>query len=528
MPQTDAVIIGSGIAALSAAYQLQSSRKVTILTKSTKYESNSMLAQGGIAAAVDKYDSWKDHYEDTMIAGSHHNDAFAAELLVKQGAKAVLGLIKDGFQFDRDLHGHILLGQEGAHKFSRILHAGGDATGKAVIQFLLSQLNENTEIIEDEMALDLIIIDGICRGAVTRNAHGDIKQYFAGHTILATGGCGSLYKHTSNSLVTSGDGLAMAFRAGAVLTDMEFTQFHPTMLLINGECVGLISEAVRGEGAFLQNECGIRVMEGIHEFEDLAPRDIVARTIFSQMKKGHRVFLNISSISAFESRFPTISAMCKKHGVNLEEGLIPVAPGMHFLMGGIKTDIDGKTSVSRLFAVGEAACTGVHGANRLASNSLLEGLVFGSRLGMHILNSSQDAFAEAAESAKTRTGTKQDIIFPSKEEIKWMMTNFAAIERSEEGLSSAKCWFEKFLLPISFWDINVNNFTNEEYEKMNMMTAGWLIVASALRRTESRGGHFRTDYPYKEDRLWLKKQILLSKYDTELKNDSEVMEIEFT
>lgn len=527
MPQTDAVIIGSGIAALSAAYQLQSSRKVTILTKSTKYESNSMLAQGGIAAAVDKYDSWQGHYEDTMTAGSYHNDAFAAELLVKEGAKEVLGLIRDGFQFDRDSNGKLLLGQEGAHRFSRILHAGGDATGKAVIHFLLSQLNENTEIIEDEMALDLIICDGMCKGVFTRNAQGDIQQYFAGHTILATGGCGSLYKHTSNSQVTTGDGLAMAFRAGAVLTDMEFTQFHPTMLLVNGECVGLISEAVRGEGAFLQNESGIRFMEGIHAFEDLAPRDIVARTIFSQMKKGHRVFLNISSIQAFESRFPTISALCKKHGVHLNEGLIPVAPGMHFLMGGIKTDIDGKTSVSRLYAVGEAACTGVHGANRLASNSLLEGLVFGSRLGMHILNAPQYAFGEP-ESVKTRTSRKHEVVLPSKEEIKWMMTNFAAIERSEEGLFIAKCWFEKFLLPISFWDINVNNFTNKEYEKINMLTAGWLIVASALRRKESRGGHFRTDYPYKEDRLWLKKQILLSKYDTGLKNDSEVMEIEFT
>jgi L-aspartate oxidase len=527
VPQTDVLIIGSGIAALSAAFQLQSSKKVTILTKSSKYESNSMLAQGGIAAAVDKYDSWQGHYEDTMTAGSHHNDPFASELLVRQGTKEVLTLIKGGFQFDKDSNGKLLLGQEGAHRFSRILHAGGDATGKAVVHFLLSQLGKKVEIIEDEMALDLIISDGVCRGVFTRNAKGDIQQHFAGHTILATGGCGSLYKHTSNSSVITGDGLAMAFRAGAVLTDMEFTQFHPTMLLINGQCVGLISEAVRGEGAFLQNENGIRFMEGVHAFGDLAPRDIVARTIFSQMKKGHRIFLNISSIPAFESRFPTISAMCKKYGVSIDEGLIPVAPGMHFLMGGIKTDVDGKTSVSHLYAVGEAACTGVHGANRLASNSLLEGLVFGSRLGVHILNFSQNAI-EKTEIVNIRTSRKQDVIFPSEEEIKWMMTNYAAIERSEEGLLIAKCWFEKFLWPISFWDINVNNFTNIEYEKMNMLTAGWLIVTSALQRTESRGGHFRTDHPYKDDKLWLKKQILLSKYNTELKIDSEVMEIEFT
>jgi L-aspartate oxidase len=196
-------------------------------------------------------------------------------------------------------------------------------------------------------------------------------------------------------------------------------------------------------------------------------------------------------------------------------------------MGGIKTDVDGKTSVSQLYAVGEAACTGVHGANRLASNSLLEGLVFGSRLGVHILNFSQNAI-EKTEKVKIRISRKKDVMLPSKEEIKWMMTNYAAIERSEEGLLIAKCWFEKFLWPISFWDINVNNFTNNEYEKMNMLTAGWLIVTSALQRTESRGGHFRTDHPYKDDRLWLKKQILLSKYDTGLKNDSEVMEIEFT
>lgn len=528
MPQADVIIIGSGIAALSAAFQLQFSKKVTILSKSNKYDSNSMLAQGGIAAAIDTNDSWQGHFEDTIEAGCHHNDSNAAELLVKQGAEEVLALIRSGFSFDQDPEGNLLLGQEGAHRFSRILHAGGDATGKAVIHFLLSQLNHNVEIIEDEMALDLIISDGICKGVYTRNSTGDIQTHLAQQTVLAAGGCGGLYLHTSNSNAITGDGLAMAFRAGAILTDMEFTQFHPTMLLIDGECVGLISEAVRGEGAFLQNADGDAFMEGVHAFGDLAPRDIVARTIFSQMKNGHRVFLNITSIQNFESRFPTISAMCKKHGVCLKEGLIPVSPGMHFLMGGIKTDLVGKTSIRHLFAIGEAACTGVHGANRLASNSLLEGLVFGSRLGIHILHSSDFAVTEHEE-LSGRFSTSE-FILPSKLEIQWMMTNYAAIERSEAGLIHIKCWFEKFLQPISFWDINVNDFTKSEVEKINMMTAGWLIVISALRRKESRGGHFRTDYPHKDDRQWLKKKILLSKDDIQsnLQNRSGVMEIEYT
>lgn len=529
MPQTDVLIIGSGIAALSAAFQLQFSKKVTILTKSNKFESNSMLAQGGIAAAIDIKDSWQGHFDDTIEAGCHHNDSYAAELLVKQGAEEVLALIRNGFSFDQDSEGNLLLGQEGAHRFSRILHAGGDATGKAVIHFLLSRLNQNVEIIEDEMALDLIISDGICKGVYTRHSTGAIQSHFAQHTVLAAGGCGGLYMHTSNSRAITGDGLAMAFRAGAILTDMEFTQFHPTMLLIDGQCVGLISEAVRGEGAFLQNEDGDAFMEGVHVFGDLAPRDIVARTIFSQMKNGHRVFLNITPVQNFESRFPTISAMCKTNGICLKEGLIPVAPGMHFLMGGIKTDLVGKTSVRHLFAIGEAACTGVHGANRLASNSLLEGLVFGSRLGIHILNSS-DFAGNGHDELAGKYLRKPKFSLPSKHEIRWMMTNYAAIERSREGLIHAKCWFEKFLQPISFWSINVNDFTNSEIEKINMMTAGWLIVTSALKRTESRGGHFRADYPDKDNRQWLKKKILLSKVDIQsiLQNQSEVMEIEYT
>ncbi|MGP1909240.1 L-aspartate oxidase [Metabacillus sp. JX24] len=524
MPQTDVLIIGSGIAALSAACQLQKTKKVTILTKGAKVSSNSMLAQGGIAAAVSANDNISSHSVDTLIAGHFHNDEEAVELLVRQGAKDVLSLAENGLPFDRDSRGELLLGMEGAHSFSRILHAGGDATGRAMMRFLLSCLNENTVIHEQEMVLELIVENGVCLGAVSRSQNGLVNTHTAQHTILATGGCGKLYQHTSNADGITGDGLALAYRAGAVLADMEFTQFHPTMLLSGGGCAGLISEAVRGEGAFLQNDLDERIMEGIHPLKDLAPRDIVARVIFSQIKKGRSVYLNIMPVSSFEERFPTITAMCRKYNIAIENGLLPVAPGMHFLMGGIKTDLHGRTSVSRLYAAGETACTGVHGANRLASNSLLEGLVFGKRLA-HKIQSIQETVDLKGSDAQVFS-YRADIDLPEQEDIQQVMTAYAGIERTEKDLAKALHWFEKWLKP--YWTINVKDLTNDSAERLNMMTSGWLIVSAALQRTESRGGHCRLDFPDSNDAFWLKKQILLSNKGCSYHQHSEVKIIELT
>ncbi|WP_174434972.1 L-aspartate oxidase [Metabacillus indicus] len=523
MPQTDVLIIGSGIAAISAACQLQKTKHVTILTKGAKVSSNSMLAQGGIAAAIRANDSYKSHSEDTLNAGHFHNDEEAVELLVREGAKDVLSLAEKGLPFDRDSRGELLLGMEGAHSFSRILHAGGDATGRAMMRFLLSCLNENTVIHENEMVLELIVENGVCLGAVSRSQNGLVNRHTAQHTILATGGCGKLYLHSSNADGITGDGLALGYRAGAVLADMEFTQFHPTMLLAGGGCAGLISEAVRGEGAFLQNDLGERIMEGIHPLKDLAPRDIVARVIFSQIKKGRSVYLNILPVLNFEERFPTITAMCRKYNIVIENGLLPVAPGMHFLMGGIKTDLHGRTSVSRLYAAGETACTGVHGANRLASNSLLEGLVFGKRLANKIQSIQETVDLKTDTQAISHPA---DIELPEREDIQQVMTAYAGIERTEEELAKALHWFEKWLRP--YWAINVKDLTNDSAERLNMMTSGWLIVSAALQRTESRGGHCRLDFPDSNDAFWLKKQILLSKKGCSYQQHSEVKIIEFT
>lgn len=509
MPQTDVIIIGSGLAALSVAYHLRH-KHVKIMTKSSWSESNSMLAQGGIAAAVAQNDSWKNHFVDTMAAGCYHNNANNVEYLVQEGPKELNEWIQRGVQFDCDQKGKLLLGKEGAHSHNRIIHAGGDSTGKELTSFLFHQSKPFVQIVENEIAIDLIIDQNVCKGVYTRNIQGEIKSYFASNIIIASGGCGAVYGQTSNADVITGDGIAMAFRAGAELADMEFVQFHPTMLHINGKCIGLISEAVRGEGGILVTQNGIPFMDKIHHQADLAPRDIVSRAIFYEMQKGNHVFLDITRIKNFSSRFPTISTMCSRFGIDVASDRIPVAPGMHFLMGGIKTNEHGETNIQNLFAVGEAACTGVHGANRLASNSLLEGLVFGRRVANYISSKSP----ELTQSGKTKHLIKQrkdKQYLPTKKQIQEVMTTYVGIQRTKTELLYAINWFEKYRDQISFQNVNVNDFTNYEIEVVNMITIGWVIATSALKRTESRGGHYRIDFPQRNDLKWQTKQVIITK-----------------
>ncbi|WP_456278133.1 L-aspartate oxidase [Bacillus sp. AK128] len=511
MPKSDVVIIGSGLAALVAANRLSTEKNVIIFTKSTKQNSNSMLAQGGVAAAISSKDDWTYHFLDTITAGCQHNNELAVKTLVQAGPHYLLNLIEEGMHFDQDELGRILLGQEGAHSKRRILHAGGDATGKVLVQFLLQQLSNKVEIIEHECAVDLIITDGSCVGVTARDRDHQIKSYYANHVILATGGCGGLFEHSSNDSTIVGDGYAMAYRAGAELIDMEFMQFHPTLLYINGQCPGLISEAVRGEGAVLVNESGDRIMEGQHPLLDLAPRDVVARVIFEHVNKGENIYLDITAINDFSTHFPTITALCERNGVSIKKGKIPVVPGAHFMMGGVKVDTNSQSSIPGLYAVGEVACTGVHGANRLASNSLLEGIVFSNLMADHILKQ-EHRFIQKI-SLENYSSLPITIELPAKEDIQKMMMKSVGIVRRKQELEEIVRILERFvhLRPQQL------HFDKEKINRLNMITTAWLIASSALTREESRGGHYRIDFPDMEP-VWNGRTIARSSIEQAVLN----------
>jgi L-aspartate oxidase len=502
MPNADVLIIGSGIAAFSVAEKVCQEKNVIIITKETRRRNNSNMAQGGIAAAVAPQDHWINHYNDTLTAGCNYNSKEAVSYLVQQGPKEMQRLIREGMTFDKD-ENELSLGKEGAHGERRILHAGGDATGKNLLHHFIERIKEKVTIVEHEMVLDLIMQDGVCIGVLTRDNNSVITSYYAPHTVLATGGIGAIYSFSSNDGTITGDGLAMAYRAGAAVTDLEFVQFHPTMLYIDGKCCGLVSEAVRGEGAVLRNTQGERFMENIHEQADLAPRDVVSRAIHEQILHGEEVYLDISMIDHFSLRFPTISALCQNNGLSLEKGRIPVVPGAHFHMGGIQTNLDGETTIPGLFAVGEAACNGVHGANRLASNSLLEGIVFGGRLGNYLLRQKGAVLRRINSEKSVRV---KPTALPAKEEIQEIMMKYAGIVRTEEGLLYAKRWLESYMTFDGFGTLEYDVLNNEQVTVFNMLTAAWLITVAALERRESIGGHYRSDFPQAGEGL--KKNVL--------------------
>ncbi len=509
----DFLIIGGGIAGLSAALEASKYGKVILLTKGKIGETATEKAQGGIAAAIDQVsDSTEFHFEDTIAAGAGLCDEKAVRVLVTEGVARVKELIGLGAQFDKaetEAGGtEYALNLEGAHKRRRILHAG-DETGAEIEKTLGRRVvaEGKVAIHQQIIGIDLLIGEGRCLGATALNQQtGERLVYQAKATLLATGGVCQTYLYTTNPPFATGDGVAMAYRAGAAVTDMEFVQFHPTSLVqLKGfeDLVALpqflISEAVRGEGGVLLNEKGERF---IHE---LAPRDVVTRAIIEEMKKSEsdHVYLSLREIEPekIKHRFPMIYQTCLKRGLDITKDNIPVAPAAHYFMGGIRTDIDGKTDLAGLYAAGECASTGVHGANRLASNSLLEGLVFGHR-----------AAASARllfDSPHLNVGNKNDISSSAKPRlkdfevqryklvIKSAMWNGTGIIRSRESLEEALNKLAKVEKQLDFVPVSAG-----ELELRNMLLVAGLITRAALDRTESRGAHYRTDYPQKDDKDW--------------------------
>lgn len=487
MIKTDVIIVGLGVGALSTASELcKHGVKILAITKGLKNTGNSKLAQGGISVVISEEDSFKLHYEDTMEAGCYLNDSDAVMKLVTKAPEVIAQFIDSGMKFDSDEDGKLFLSKEGAHRLSRIIHAGGDRTGYLVVEQLLKNINENVAIVENEMTLELKVKDNKCCGVITKDLYGNIKEYEAKYTIIATGGIGQLYPCTSNDAAITGDGLAMAYRAGCRLKNLEFVQFHPTMLNIGGKTMGLISEAVRGEGGILVDADKMPIMEGIHPLKDLAPRDVVSRQVYFYTSKNREIFLDISKVKNFKERFPAITEICESNGVDLSKNLIPVMPGAHFHMGGIEATVEGITTIEGLFAVGEVACTGVHGANRLASNSLLEGIVFGNLLAEHILKNDRGDLHISA----VKSDVKLEKL-PEKSELQDKMMKYLGIVRTKEGIKTFIDWAEQFKPDgRDFGYIDLSAVTNEEFEIYNMLTSCWLIAKAAYARDESIGAHY--------------------------------------
>ncbi|EHD1216576.1 L-aspartate oxidase [Listeria monocytogenes] len=476
MTKERVIIIGSGIAGCTAAFRLMHDYDVTIITKGLKEESNSMLAQGGVAAAVSKNDTPKKHFSDTFQAGCFHNKVLAVNQLVTNGPIVIQKLIAEGMTFDEQ-NGELSLGLEGAHQLPRILHTGGDQTGKFLTTFLQEKLT-NIHWQEQKMAIEIIKQNDSAIGVHCLDKENRLHTYYGEHIILASGGLGQLFPVTTNAATISGDGLALAYRAGAKLTDMEFIQFHPTLLFLNGRCHGLISEAVRGEGAKLIRADGSAVMTDVHPRADLAPRDIVAATLFAEIQDGNEVFLDITPIPNFEERFPGITANLDAYHVPFRETKrIPVHPGAHFLMGGIRTDLQGKTNIPGLYAIGEVANAGVHGANRLASNSLLETLVFGEKVAEYILTQKTNLIDYPEIPLSNQTQTPH---LPDKQLLQEKIWETLGITRKPEKITEFLHWLT---------DFDYANHTRETAEISHMLITAKLIAESALKRTESLGAH---------------------------------------
>lgn len=510
LPQvhTDVMVIGAGIAGLFTAIKASESHKVLMVTKKSLLDSNTRYAQGGIAAVISDEDSPAYHIQDTLMAGAGLCSPSAVDVLVHEGPAGVQDLIRMGTQFDLE-DGEFALTKEGAHSQRRILHAHGDATGAEIVRALSEKTKQdpNIEVWDDHFVIDLITENGECFGALVQKPDGHKVFVRANATILCTGGAGQLFRYTTNPDIATADGVAIAYRAGALVQDMEFVQFHPTALCYPGAPRFLVSEAVRGEGAILRNINGERFMERYDPLLELAPRDIVARAIVNEMELTKSTFVYIDftheSEETVKHRFPTIYEFCLNYGLDLSSDWIPVAPAAHYMMGGVHTDLYGETEVRRLFACGEVSSTGVHGANRLASNSLSEAIVFGRRIVERIQQLEPLQYTPAVSGdCSARTEHAKQPIVEKKLKLQKVMLRYAGLKRTASGLEKGH---EELKRQLSIFDTCLSK--REEYEFANMLTCALLTTQAAIIREESRGGHYREDFPQKDDLNWRKHTV---------------------
>ena len=504
----DYLIVGSGIAALRAALALAESGQVLLLTKAASAEGNTGYAQGGIAAAVGDDDDPRLHEKDTLAAGDGLCDVHAVRILVAQGPADVYELMDWGAAFDRQPNGDVALAREAAHSVRRVLHAR-DTTGRTIGGTLWARTAAHGRIhaVEHARATAILVEDGRAVGVEYLDPDGTRRTARARATLLATGGAGQVFRETTNPEVASGDGIAMAWAAGARVADLEFVQFHPTALQVEGQPRFLLSEALRGEGARLVNADGEPFMTRYEEAGDLAPRDRVSRAIVRELARtGRPVFLSLQHLdpTMVHARFPHIAEACRAAGLDLARDPVPVSPAAHYVMGGVETDLDGRTSVPGLFAAGEVACTGVHGANRLASNSLLEGLVFGRRAGQAMVETAAGTWparfsARLMPARAGRRGAAAGAAAPTIAAVRARMWTQVGLIRDRAGLDAAVAAFEadwRWLAaqpPAS---------TVDQARLASLIMVGGLMARAALRREESRGGHYRSDFPARNDAMW--------------------------
>jgi L-aspartate oxidase len=511
---TDILVIGAGIAGMRAALEVPPDLAVLVVTKDRLTESNSTYAQGGLAGVLSPEDRFEDHVQDTLIAGDGLCDPEVVDLVVREAPGEIERLIQWGTRFDVE-NGSLALTREGGHSHRRIVHALGDATGFEVMRAIIARARQMPHITlwDDSFTLDLLTDEGRCVGAILQRGEWGRILVWAKQVVLASGGCGMVYRETTNPPVATGDGMAAAWRAGAQLRDMEFMQFHPTMLYVAGSARYLISEAVRGEGAYLRDVQGERFMLHYDPRAELAPRDIVARAIFQTMERTQHpnVYLDLSHLDPdkVRQRFPGINRVCRAFGLDITRDRIPVRPGAHYMIGGVTVDRNGRTTLPGLWAAGEVTSSGLHGANRLASNSLIEGLVFGARCGRFA--------AEAARSERERPvprslrfllpppgNTDRLDIADLTASLRSLMVRKMGIIRDAQRLREAQ-------QDVDFWCryVLVREFdARAGWELQNLLTIARLMIDAALQREESRGTHYRSDFPQRDDVRWAGRHVL--------------------
>jgi len=522
LPQqfTDVLVIGGGVAGLRAAIAAaDGGAEVLLLTKDTIGESNTWYAQGGIAAVLQPLDSYESHIQDTEIGGAGLCDERAVRIVVEEGPKRVLELLEWGANFDKkpgNPH-DLAFTLEGGHSFARIIHAYGDATGKELAQTLIRTVRsrENIRISETSFAIDLLTDDEAdparCIGAIAL-IDDQVQIIWAKRTILASGGAGQLYRESTNPNIATADGHAMAYRAGAVLQDMEMVQFHPTTLYVAGASRALITEAVRGEGGYLVDHNGYRFMGDYHPAKELAPRDVVSRAIVEQIRKTHytHVYLDARHLPApeFLERFPQLAILLQQFEIDPSKDLIPIHPAAHYMIGGVDADEYGRSSLAGLYAVGEAGCSGLHGANRLGSNSLLEGLAFGARAGADAATSARENHVKFPQRLEHRippsSKTELDIT-DVKSSLRSVMWRNVGIERDGPRLEETReivAFWARYVMDKIFNPNTLGSAAVAGWEVQNMLTVSALIANAAMSRTESRGCHYRLDYPRTDDGHW--------------------------